>query len=626
MSATHLVDEAETKLREWLESSAFSPGDRLPSERALTTQIGLHHYAVNRAMGRLIAAGLVARDGYKLTFAGESSAAPAPFRCHLIVARNSVHLSSYLRVAKKMGVKLTLHPWLTIDESLHILDTLEVGDDEGVVFDPVHVLAHPVWEKTAFRLARRGIPVVCLEEAVPGHFSVLHDNAQPLQIAVSHLVELGHREIGLVTAPPTFPATEEILQTWGEICRKHALDGSADRIHLQAALRFKDDAAEIARVVAKDWEQATALVVSSSIDPCNLPLLQDHLARLGRRVPGDLSLLLAGNARTTKSATLAVSSVGFDLALMNELAFYLARRAVREKQPSGILPPACCLRIECELSLRGTTQPPATSGAPAKPPVHDPAPPAQSRPAAAAPAPGPNFEACLLKPYPLAAQASLSERSRFSPVDLGPYVNRPLSFRRGWLGDLPLKQFPPGRREIHGVPFDILGGASRAECGAIVFRSTVNTVGNARQLPERLVIPIGSKVRAAYVLHGCGYAKFLQPFASYTFYGPKSRIASVPLVSLGQPPDGFSLETLDPQTALPNIQDWWADFPHADFPSARMAPIKETSATGISHHVCLYTLEWINPSPKTRVSHLEITANPNLATSLGVLAITILAP
>lgn len=626
MSTSHLVDEAETRLRDWLESSAFTPGTRLPSERDLAVRLDFRHYAINRAMGRLIAAGWVVRDGYKLIFTGTSIASPT-FNCHLIASRNSVHIPGYRRVAKKMDIGLTFHPWLTVNESLHILDTLEVGETEGVVFEPAHVLSHPIWEKTVARLNRRGIPVVSVAQPVPGHFSVLPDNAQSLQLALAHLLELGHREIGFITAPPACPATAEIVQAWGDLCRKHHLAGSEGRIHLQASLRFKDDADETARRVARNWSDATALIVSATLDPCNVSLLEKPLARHGRRVPDDLSLILVGQARHTTASAPTVTSVGFDMALLQELAFHLARRAVREKQPSGILPPASCLRIEGQLSVRDSTRPPSSIPAPPAAPVPDlPTPPAGVRLAAAPPEEERRLAAAVRTAYPLAARASLSENPRFAPVDLRPYVNRPLNFRRGWLGDLPLKQLPPGRREIHGVPFDILGGISRSECGAIVFQSAVNNVGKARPLPHRLVIPVRSRVKAAYVLHGCGYAKFLQAFACYSFHAAKSRIARVPLVSLGQPPAGFSLKTQKPSAASPNIQDWWSDYPHMDFPSARMVPIKEPNASVISDYAYLYTLEWINPSPDLPVSHLEITANPDVATTLGVLAITILEP
>ncbi|MET0263424.1 MAG: hypothetical protein ABW223_11035, partial [Rariglobus sp.] len=78
---------------------------------------------------------------------------------------------------------------------------------------------------------------------------------------------------------------------------------------------------------------------------------------------------------------------------------------------------------------------------------------------------------------------------------------------------------------------------------------------------------------------------------------------------------------------VPNIQDWWPDFPHMDLPNARMAPIMESEEAGhLPRHVYLYTLEWINPSPDKVVDSLEISVDSSLSTTLGVLAVTAIKP
>ncbi len=228
------------------------------------------------------------------------------------------------------------------------------------------------------------------------------------------------------------------------------------------------------------------------------------------------------------------------------------------------------------------------------------------------------------RPYSLAAKASLSERPRFEPVNLRPFVNRPLRFRRGWLGDLPLPCLPPGRREIHGVPFDILGGSRRSDMGAVVFHSSVNRKGNAHELPDRLLIPIESRAEAIYLLHGCGYARSRQPFARYTVHGAKGPLGTVPLVSLGK--DQSDGNVAGVTAAKANIQDWWSDYPHRDFPGARMVPLLDAEGSLIKRHVFLYTLEWINPFPGRLVTHVEITVDPTVPTTLGLLAITVVKP
>jgi hypothetical protein len=193
--------------------------------------------------------------------------------------------------------------------------------------------------------------------------------------------------------------------------------------------------------------------------------------------------------------------------------------------------------------------------------------------------------------------------------------------------DLPLKPLHPGTREIHGVPFSILGGPRRTDCGAIIFHSSVNSTGNARPLPDRLSIPIKSKAKAIYILHGCGYAKFLHPFARYSFKKGKTQLGEVSLVALGQPPPGYDPSDTDAGKSRPNIQDWWPDFSHQDFPGARMAPIAEgEGSAALARHVYLYTCEWINPHPEKIVDTLEVTVDTSASTTLGMLAVTVLKP
>jgi len=627
MPTGHCVNEAEAKLREWMEAAAPKRGTRLPSERSLAGQFGLRHYALNRAMGRLISEGLVERNGYKL-FAAGAAPSRSSFTCHLVVALRSIHIPSYRRIAKEMGINLVLHTWESAEEVILKLEKLDTRETEAVVFDPPYAVPSSVWEPITTRLAKHEIPVVSLGTIAPGLFSVLADHAQSLDLAISHLVELGHREFGLVTAPPVGPISAEVLRAWDELCRKHELKQSIRRVHLQKGMRLKEETDEVADVVVNQWSSVTALIVVAMPD-CNIHMLEERLIQRGRQIPRDLSLLLVGESKSAATATPPVGTVNADMALIQETAFFLAQRALRKKKLMGILPAPCDVRLQSQLVARQSTNPADSAGAPPKTaapslmPAYD---TSFIRPKLSAEIAA-EMESHVRKAYPLAARASLSERSRFAQVDLGAYVNRPLNFRRGWLGDLPLKQLTPGPREIHGVPFKILGGPKRSDCGTIVFHSAVNTTGNAQKLPDKVRVPIGCKAQAVYILHGCGYAKFLHTFAHYDFLGRNARMGHVPLVSLGQPPPNYNPARPQPGVAAPNIQDWWPDFPHTDFPHARMAPILDAdNASHESRHVYLYTMEWINPRPKSVVSHLEITVDSTHSTTLGVLAVTVLKP
>jgi hypothetical protein len=333
-------------------------------------------------------------------------------------------------------------------------------------------------------------------------------------------------------------------------------------------------------------------------------------------------VVTVGNAKTLATAEPRVTAVGFDMELWFELTFDLLRREVREQRQFGVPREPSSLQMMPRLVARDSTR--ALEGGIAENAGSVPEPAPASPPEDAA-----QLERRAKQPYPLAAKASLSERPRFAPVDLRPYVNRPLIFRRGWLGDIPLRCLPLGIKEIHGVPFEILGGPNRADGGAIIFQSTINTTGNAKKLPDRLVIPIQGLVEAVYILHGCGYAKPLQPFGNYRFYAKKGVVDVVPLVSLGRTNLGGAGNPANPDATGQgaNIQDWWSDFPHEDFPHARMVPLQEHDEVNrTNRHVFLYTLEWINPLPKQPLMHLEIEVDPSVPTTLGVLAITVVRP
>ena len=614
MSSVSLVLEAEQVIKKWLGAEKPKVGDRLPSERELTRQLGLKHYALNRAMDRLINAGLIERQGYKLFWQGGGKPADG-FACDLVVARYSMHLPGYLKVAREAGVTLNVHRWTSLDEMLLILRQLPERSGEAVLIDPPAGFPVSAWLPDAQRLIARGMAVVCVGQTAPGISSVLRDYSRALDATVAHLRVCGHRELGLLTDEPLTPVAIEVAGAWDWICRKHGCTPSAKRIHYEHSTRhLREDTSAVADLLTKDWSRATAVVVFSSVD---FPVqhLLDELASRGKTVPGDVSLIFLGEQRGLHTTTPPMSVATFDTTTLQETAFHLAQRTARKLRGVGVPPLPVCMRMDSVLQLRGSIlrkTPPAAAVPPSpvtrKPDRQDPA------------------RTFAPRPYPLAAVA---DSSRLTKVNLSSFMNRPLHYRRGWLGDLPLKNFPPGEHLIHAVPFDVLGGPKRADCGAIVFRSIVNTRGKSCELPVRLRIPLRGKISAAWFLHGCGYAKPLHPFATYTFRGEKKIVGSIPLVSLGAPaPDSVprqTSKTIQPLAA--NIQDWWPDFPHQDFPDARMVPVQGHGETdAIEPCVYLYTLQWINPTPAVPITHLEITVDPTQSTTLGLLGLTLLRP
>ncbi|HEY9250118.1 MAG TPA: substrate-binding domain-containing protein [Rariglobus sp.] len=623
MATGLVVLKAISALREWLVSAHFKPGARLPSERLLAGQLGIKHNAINRAMSRLISEGLVQREGYRLFYAGEKKTAAAVFSCDLVLARRSLYSRSYRKLAKELGIDLRLHYYESTGEAVSHLNALDVTGTESVLLDAPHVLYATSWGPALARLLAHGIPAISIRQHCAGIPCVLADYSRAVELVVSHLREGGHTEMALVTLSPRAPVAREIHEAWQTLRRQNGFRETAARI------AFYDDAREDVRMIADQltgaWKNVTALVVYADYEPV-APHLIEELARRKRYVPKDLSLICLGDLPHLTASNPPVSTAAFDVQLMQETVFRLAQRLARRKDDVGLLPPVPCVRIEPHLLLRSSTAPLGSPAPAKKPPVPEEHAPAFKTTEEAESSPSELtrvLKAMTRRPYSLTATA---DEARFTSIDLASFVNRPLNFRKGWLGDLPLAHMDAGKHVIHGVHFRTLGGHSRKECGAIIFRSMTNATGNSRALPASVRIPVEARARALYVLHGCGYTRFVSPFATYAFYAGEKLLGSVPLVALGKPPPECDAARFERESRKANIQDWWPDFPHIDFTNARRAPVVEGGADGAaSRHAFLYTLEWINPFPKLKVSHLTITVDTNQSTTLGVLAISVLA-
>ena len=617
MAFGSLVQKADSLIREWMKTNNLRVGTRIPSERALARQLGLPHYSINRAMANLIFEGMIIREGYKL-FCGSSKMTDGLISCHLVINYNSMSLRSFRKVARELGISLIVHRWEGRDEAVSMLHELDSSTTPGIIFEPPFGHGNYSWERTTARLWNHGIPIICTGAAGNGFPSVLADHPLALKLIFEHFNELGHTELAFVSTLRLTPTGTEIMDAWKLLCGQFNFPSSLKRIIEFSPSVVREDIAELINRLSGDWKEVTSLVVYTE-GLFNVSHLVEGLAKRKKSVPKDFSIIFLKDQSNFCTMTPAISAANADSSLIHETAFRMIQRLARRKDAMGLTKAGGSVRVHPELILRGSTAPSPNctrqkrallaAATPLLPPPGREKNPAEFER---------NLRSALERPYPLAAR---TEKSCFEQLDLRPHVNRPLNFRRGWLGDLPLRKFDPGEHVIHGVPFHVNGGNSRSDCGAIIFHSNVNTRGNAKVLPTHLRLSVGSKAKAIYILHGCGYARFLRSFATYSFYRGKSRIDKVPLVSLGQPP----ADNKTPDFPTANIQDWWPDLPQRNFPHARMAPINEGEGNEtISRYVYLYTLEWINPKPERPIDTIEIEVTPEQSTTLGVLAVTIL--
>ena len=593
------VELALRHYEELLVKAAASPRDRLPSERELAEHWGLSQAAVNRAAQRLLAAGRLRREGYRLfPVPGEHT---LPLGAKIVVlTQRELRFPGLPAEAARLGFQLEERFFLGRDEFRQNLQTAAEGGVAGVIMS----LGDSGWEWDAEHdeLERRRIACVVCDEAPPGLSLVTTDWRQAGRLLVSHLAALGHTELVMFGSMKRAHRSLVVREGYEEACLRLRLGSSAERCVEVAA--HTPDAVELVLVrIRRQWPQVTAIVLHA---PDILPHLLAAARRQSLHVPDDISIVCVDDSAGARTAHPPVTCASFDRRAQGQLALDMLMQNMRHLRSLAPLSSRQRIRLEPALVERQSVR--ALGGIPAA-----------ARPFIAGRAWSRDRSTRLheaedlqLRPHRVAAE---TRSKNFQPIDIRSLANRSLTRQNGWLGNQPLLHLPPGRMVAHGVPFEIIDERANRGAAALVLRSQRPLTRDEKPLPVTLNVPIGKAVRAVYFLHGCGYAAECQAFAWYDFILEGRRPISVPVVARG-------LSTPSRDALPPNIQDWLSDFPQFE-----AAGVKHFAVTAggdpFEYERYLYTLEWENPRPRDVLREIRLSSNPALATTLGLLGVTL---
>lgn len=177
------------------------------------------------------------------------------------------------------SLALTLVP--TTGEDSPLGENLPMDGAIVYVCDPTRV--DVAW------LQRRGTPVVTVDQVpTPGVPAVNVDDASGARAAAQHLLDLGHRRIGIVTLAgesdvENQPAAQRGLG-WGEVLRT----GGVDPVEVRAHFRPATEAYHVAHDLLERPDRPTALLCFSDVFAAQAVRAA---ADLGLRVPTDLSVV-----------------------------------------------------------------------------------------------------------------------------------------------------------------------------------------------------------------------------------------------------------------------------------------------------------------------------------------------
>ncbi|OZM80271.1 LacI family DNA-binding transcriptional regulator [Pseudonocardia sp. MH-G8] len=192
------------------------------------------------------------------------------------------------------------------------LDLLEQQRVEGVLITPVDA-----GDPRIAALSRRGTPVVVVDRgAGPGHCSVAVDDVLGGDLAVTHLLETGHRRIAFVGGPRAIGQVTDRIS--GAETAAARTPGAELVVVETAALNVAEGRRAGERIAGMPAARRPTAAFCAN-DLLALGLLQ-QMVRLGLRVPDDLAIVGYDDIEFAEAAAVPLTSVSQPRQLLGRTA------------------------------------------------------------------------------------------------------------------------------------------------------------------------------------------------------------------------------------------------------------------------------------------------------------------
>lgn len=190
------------------------------------------------------------------------------------------------------------------------------------------------------------IPVVFVDRAVAGQASVHSDNRLGGRLAAQHLLELGHRRIGVLAGEPEVRNVQERVAGFREELERHGVPLPAPLV-LQGEQKLSFGY-RIAELLEKS-DPPSAIFATNDIVAVGA---WRRLVELGFRVPEDLSLIGFDDIEMSRLTVPALTTVAQDKQALGQRAAALLLDSIQGKTPR---PSNALLTIPTRLEKRGST-------------------------------------------------------------------------------------------------------------------------------------------------------------------------------------------------------------------------------------------------------------------------------
>lgn len=238
------------------------------------------------------------------------------------------------------------------ERGLHhpVLERLRTGRVDGaIILDPTSLAAEDL---EFLKNAYSGTPPIVGFAESPALLPYPHvfvDNFRPAYDLTRHLIELGHREIGVVQAPDYLPVRDERLNGYLRAMRDAGLEVQPDIVFTGG---FESDAGHrVARQLLARDRMPTAMVCAN--DEMAMGMISD-LAKAGIRVPEHLSVTGFDDCTLADVYSPPLTTVAQPRERIGVEAMNLWLRILADPQT----PADTIVTLDTAMRIRGSTAPP----------------------------------------------------------------------------------------------------------------------------------------------------------------------------------------------------------------------------------------------------------------------------
>jgi len=221
---------------------------------------------------------------------------------------------------------------------------IEVDDDNNALNYPAMLLDQRVdgvivvgafLEKTVAQISHQAGQKIVLVDAYAASEeaefdSVVTDNVNGAINAVTHLIENGHRHIGLIgSSENSYPSIMERRLGYFEALRQHGIEET----YIENGLLERDEAYEATKNLLQKSPEVTAIFACND----NSAIGVMHAVReMGLSVPNDISVVGFDDIDATQEVTPTITTIHVDKVLMGVMALRHLRDRVEDPNRSTI--------------------------------------------------------------------------------------------------------------------------------------------------------------------------------------------------------------------------------------------------------------------------------------------------